>query len=311
MPRSSLFSLLLLLYSISCFAFSSCADEKDLKAYAYIDEYKLLAVEEMHLNGVPASIKLAQGMLESNFGHSRLATEGKNHFGIKCKSYWKGETIRENDDAPNECFRKYQSVEASYKDHSYFLQHHAGGRYSHLFKYDRTDYTSWAFGLKKAGYATADHYPYTLVKYIEKYELHQYDLMSIEEVEALTPLVSQHTSATTTQKHDSAVGHSPQINNQDVAQLKSGFLSAYEDNTHYYFPWLNQAERKFLDKSTNQVVSLPQAKPSSRPSIPTTERVAVKRNSPINGVINSNEQNVADINEKDKPGLTSYYTKSA
>jgi flagellum-specific peptidoglycan hydrolase FlgJ len=118
----------------------------------YINTYKDLAISEMLRSGVPASITLAQGILETAGGQSDLAALAYNHFGIKCKSEWTGETMTHDDDAKNECFRKYPSVEESYKDHSDFLR--SRPCYAFLFKLDPTDYEGWAKGLKKAGYAT-------------------------------------------------------------------------------------------------------------------------------------------------------------
>jgi len=139
----------------------------------YIDTYRDIAVKKMKEYKIPASITLAQGILESGSGNSRLAVEGKNHFGIKCHKGWKGKKIYVDDDAKHECFRKYKKAEDSYSDHSLFLTHR--GRYSFLFDYKTTDYKKWAYGLKKAGYATNPKYPQLLIRLIEKYELDKYD----------------------------------------------------------------------------------------------------------------------------------------
>jgi len=143
---------------------------------AYIEKYKDIAIQEMIEFNIPASITLAQGILESGSGNSRLAREGNNHFGIKCHKGWEGETIRANDDAPNECFRKYDNPYDSYKDHSFFLSQR--GRYSFLFDLEITDYKGWARGLKKAGYATNPKYAQLLIKIIEDQQLYKYDLMA-------------------------------------------------------------------------------------------------------------------------------------
>ncbi len=140
----------------------------------YIEMYKDLAVEEMIRCGIPASITLAQGMLESDNGNSTLARKGNNHFGIKCHSGWRGGKMFHDDDARRECFRKYKKAEESYIDHSEFLM--GSSRYSSLFELDRTDYRAWAKGLKKAGYATSPKYADMLIKIIEENELHRYDL---------------------------------------------------------------------------------------------------------------------------------------
>ncbi len=152
----------------------------------YVKKYADMAVKEMIRSGVPASITLAQGMLESGNGQSRLAVQGNNHFGIKCHKGWEGKTLHHDDDAPGECFRVYESVADSYKDHSDFLRYR--DRYKFLFDLERTDYKGWAYGLKKAGYATDPGYPAKLIKYIEEYDLARYDVLEkAEEVEVPLP----------------------------------------------------------------------------------------------------------------------------
>lgn len=142
---------------------------------SYIEKWAPVAVEEMYRSGVPASITLAQGILESRYGLSRLASEGNNHFGIKCHKDWKGKTMAYDDDAKGECFRVYQTAEESFRDHSDFLRYR--DRYKFLFEFDTKDYKSWAYGLKKAGYATDPNYPAKLIKYIEDYDLSRFDGM--------------------------------------------------------------------------------------------------------------------------------------
>ncbi|MCJ7446091.1 MAG: glucosaminidase domain-containing protein [Bacteroidales bacterium] len=142
-------------------------------AQVYINDFKDLAVNEMKRTGIPASITLAQGMIESDFGHSRLAREANNHFGIKCHDDWKGPTIRHNDDRRNECFRKYSRPEDSYYDHSDFLR--SVSRYRFLFEIEPTDYKAWARGLKKAGYATNPQYANMLIRKIEENNLYNFD----------------------------------------------------------------------------------------------------------------------------------------
>ncbi len=138
----------------------------------YISKYSRIAVEERRRAGIPASITLAQGMLESGNGLSELAVKGRNHFGIKCHD-WTGQKIYYDDDRKGECFRKYRTVEESYRDHSDFLRYR--DRYKFLFDYNVTDYRSWAYGLKKAGYATDPSYPQKLIGLIEEYELDRFD----------------------------------------------------------------------------------------------------------------------------------------
>lgn len=140
----------------------------------YIDNYAELAMREMVRTGIPASIKIAQGCLESDNGNSRLAREANNHFGIKCHD-WNGRKIRHDDDEKNECFRVYKSVYDSFEDHSEFLT--SKSRYAELFNLRQDDYKGWARGLKKAGYATSSKYAELLIRIIEENELYKYDQM--------------------------------------------------------------------------------------------------------------------------------------
>jgi hypothetical protein len=139
---------------------------------SYIDRFKAIAVKEMNLYGIPASITLAQGLFESGFGNGELARVANNHFGIKCTSDWKGRSYYKDDDNVNDCFRVYNNPEDSYRDHSEFLKRK---RYARLFELDKNDYVGWAYGLKGAGYATNPQYPQLLINAIQKYHLDQYD----------------------------------------------------------------------------------------------------------------------------------------
>ena len=149
--------------------------KKPLNKYTlqYIKKYAPLAVLEMHKYNIPASVTLAQGILESGNGRSQLASKSNNHFGIKCHTGWKGAKVYHDDDEKGECFRKYKYVETSYKDHSEFLS--GRRRYASLFKLRKSDYKGWAKGLKKAGYATDKKYPKKLIKIIEEYKLYEFD----------------------------------------------------------------------------------------------------------------------------------------
>lgn len=151
-----------------------------MTAEQYITQYKDLAIREMKRMGVPASITLAQGILETESGNSDLVKKSNNHFGIKCKSSWSGGSVSHDDDANGECFRKYNTAEESYRDHSNFLR--GSERYASLFKLSPDDYKGWAHGLKKAGYATNPAYPAILIRNIEKYNLNQYTLEGSSEV---------------------------------------------------------------------------------------------------------------------------------
>ena len=148
---------------------------KSLNKYSlqYIRKYAPIAVSEMHKYNVPASITLAQGILESGNGRSQLASKSNNHFGIKCHTGWKGAKVYHDDDEKGECFRKYKYVESSYEDHSQFLSNRR--RYASLFTLRKTDYKGWSKGLKKAGYATDKNYPKKLIKIIETYKLYEFD----------------------------------------------------------------------------------------------------------------------------------------
>ncbi|MCK3685688.1 glucosaminidase domain-containing protein [Maribellus sp. YY47] len=165
--KYNLLTFLLLLFSFSSFSQKITREE-------YINRYQLLAIEEMNRSGIPASITMAQGILESGSGNSELSKSSNNHFGIKCKTGWKGKKVYYDDDHKNECFRKYTSVEESYIDHTNFLMDNP--RYAFLFQLEHTDYKGWARGLKKAGYATAHDYDKRLIKIIEDHKLHRLDL---------------------------------------------------------------------------------------------------------------------------------------
>jgi LysM repeat protein len=152
---------------------SSVLHAQNISVEDYISTYKDIAIAEMKRSGVPASVTLAQGILETENGNSVLVKKSNNHFGIKCKSTWTGESVTHTDDAPNECFRKYTNAADSYKDHSDYLK--TSPRYAALFQLAPADYKGWAYGLKRAGYATNPRYPQIVISNIEKYNLQQYD----------------------------------------------------------------------------------------------------------------------------------------
>lgn len=160
---------------------SSILSYSQITREEYIQHYQVLAIEEMNRSGIPASITIAQGCLESANGNSELSRKSNNHFGIKCKSRWKGKKVYYDDDAKNECFRKYKTVEDSYIDHTNFLMNNS--RYASLFELKTTDYKGWARGLKKAGYATAKTYAHSLIHIIETHKLFRLDYkMSFNEM---------------------------------------------------------------------------------------------------------------------------------
>lgn len=157
---------------LSIIGFTQTATYK-LSCTSYVQRYKDIAVKEMLTTGIPASITLAQGMLESNMGNSTLALTANNHFGIKCHAGWTGESFIQDDDARDECFRRYKNAEESFIDHSEFLK--TRQRYAFLFELNTTDYKGWAYGLSKAGYATDKSYASRLIKIIDDNQLHQFD----------------------------------------------------------------------------------------------------------------------------------------
>lgn len=166
------FYAILFLLSCTCLCAFGQGAKWNQRFQDYVDKYKDLAIIEMRKYRIPASIILAQGLLESGAGTSTLATEGNNHFGIKCHG-WTGRTVYRDDDAQNECFRAYDTPLESFEDHSKFLT--SSQRYRSLFQLSSTDYKGWAHGLKACGYATNPQYAYRLIEIIELYQLHQYD----------------------------------------------------------------------------------------------------------------------------------------
>ncbi|MDQ2721503.1 MAG: LysM peptidoglycan-binding domain-containing protein [Bacteroidota bacterium] len=164
-------------YFVILFFFLTCFSQsfgQKITAQQYVQQYKDLAIREMKRMGVPAAITLAQGLLETESGNSDLLMRSNNHFGIKCKSTWNASSVTHDDDAAGECFRVYKNAEDSYRDHSNFLR--GNNRYAFLFKLNPTDYKGWAYGLRKAGYATNPNYPNILIKNIEDNNLQQYTM---------------------------------------------------------------------------------------------------------------------------------------
>jgi LysM repeat protein len=182
----------------------------------YIQNYKDLAVSEMIRTGVPASITLAQGIHESESGNSNLVKRSNNHFGIKCKNTWTGEKVYHTDDAVGECFRKYTKSEDSYRDHSDFLKNNQ--RYASLFLLDPTDYSGWAYGLKKAGYATNGKYAPLLVSLVERYSLTQYDLMALNRKQGDTEMAGNGEAAEKKADGLNAANNEAQTERETVAQ---------------------------------------------------------------------------------------------
>ncbi len=171
--------LLLSVASLVCFtARVSAQDDYNARAKKYIETYSQLAITEQRTSGIPACVTLGQGILETEAGNSELMTMANNHFGIKCKNGWEGETFLHTDDAENECFKKYKCAEDSYRDHSQHLK--INPRYSSLFTLPMTDYAAWARGLKRCGYATDPQYAHRLIKIIEDFDLQQYTYAALD-----------------------------------------------------------------------------------------------------------------------------------
>lgn len=195
----------------------------------YIETYKWIAMENMKTHGIPASIKLAQGILESGSGTGTLSRNANNHFGIKCAGNWGGESVSFTDDAANECFRKYNSPLESFADHSNFLVNRT--RYQHLFSLDKKNYKAWAHGLKNAGYATDPKYPDKLISIIERYELYQYDnlvLGNLYAYQAPTTFKNQVLNSYQVTKGDTLYSISKKFN-MTVNELKE--INRIQDNT--------------------------------------------------------------------------------
>lgn len=197
---------------------------------AYIDQWSATAMTEMVRTGIPASITLAQGILESGAGNSEMAQNAKNHFGIKCGGEWEGKAYYHDDDKKQECFRKYDNAAESYKDHSAFLQR---PRYEKLFKLSPTDYKGWARGLKAAGYATDPHYPHKLIDIIEKYQLHEYDKKALGKSDAKGDLYFEQSKTTTpANKSEQKVEGTTVATNTDNSS-KPGYYTVKDGDTLY------------------------------------------------------------------------------
>lgn len=185
--------LLCFVYFFLFFAAFSVKGQGGLSLQEYVDTYKHIAMEEMRLHGIPASIKLGQGILESGFGNSDLAVIANNHFGIKCHG-WQGRTFHKDDDEEDECFRAYDDPLQSFRDHSEFLT--GRPRYADLFRLEITDYKGWARGLSRAGYATNPRYPQLLIGVIERNNLYEFDRLVVEGGEYQRPVAARTTRQT-------------------------------------------------------------------------------------------------------------------
>lgn len=249
---------LTILFLCLCTGSLSFAQSKEI-IKNYIDRYKDLAIEEMIRTGVPASITLAQGIHETGAGTSKLVRSSNNHFGIKCKSEWKGEWVSHDDDARGECFRKYSNPEDSYRDHSDFLKNRP--YYKALFTLDPLDYEGWAYGLKKAGYATNPKYPQILIKLIEDYNLQDYTYIALRQKK--NPNSAEWTKSTTvTTTKDEEVDEKKEVVKSEPlvsAPVKNKLLensaSAVKKSTTKQYPsgifYINETKVVFAEKGTS------------------------------------------------------------
>ena len=259
---------------IICFCFFVLgASAQDMTRAEYITKYKDLAIAEMQQYGIPASITMAQGILESGDGNSELARKAKNHFGIKCHSSWRGKKVYHDDDEAQECFRKYPTVGASYKDHSIFLQK---ARYANLFELAITDYKGWAKGLKKAGYATNPKYPDLLINIIEDHQLYALDKAS----DAL--FIAKRFYHGTTYGWPYVIGQQAIYKNVHKGFLLTGTVGGSLDNVHLLVGGSKLLHHKIgvganvgiaLEKQENQMVLRPEYGVSVQFLLPHQEKI--------------------------------------
>ncbi len=264
----------ILLFTISFLAVQIGWTQNNKVTLAYVAQYKEIAMKEMKRTGIPASITLAQAIVESNSGESNLAKNHNNHFGIKCKSDWKGAKTYQDDDAKQECFRAYENAAQSFKDHSNFLK--SRPNYVDLFLLDPVDDTAWAYGLKKAGYATATDYPKKLLKIIDDYELAQYNFPELaNEIETDTVIATDKapiTDTTESIKKLEAVPENVKTLTDTIKPLNkpAGIVAA--TTTSYSTPM----PAKQLPLTTKEVVSIVKTDSAMTKSTPPTDTTQLK-----------------------------------
>lgn len=219
--------------SVTFLFFSSLSAQAKITKEDYIAQWSKVAIEQMHAHKIPASITMAQGILESSYGNSMLATQANNHFGIKCHT-WEGERVYKDDDKKDECFRKYAHALESFEDHSLFLS--GRSRYAELFTYEITDYKKWSKGLRKAGYATNPKYPQLLIDIIEKNELYKLDLSPLDQ-----PLVNvdiaektlEDVSSKTPQTGSLSSSVNYNLHKVTVNKARTQYITAKKGDTYY------------------------------------------------------------------------------
>lgn len=285
---------ILFLFIASFVLKNTFAQDRDPAVIDYINKYKELAIEEMQRTGVPASIKLAQGLHETSAGQSELVKKSNNHFGLKCKAEWKGMTVSHTDDAPNECFRKYEDPKDSYIDQSDYLKRTA--RYAFLFNLDPTDYKAWAFGLKKAGYATNPKYSLIIIKLIEDYDLQDYTMIALGKLKKGQEILAQ---------------KEPKESKNKVAGVEEKRSSKFEEN-----PVVMPAEKEVVVYSAKKEKAL--VVEEQRPNYPDGEfrinetkviyakkgtsylSIAEQYSIPLSRIFEFNEMKAQDIVDKDR-----------
>ncbi|PZX65567.1 glucosaminidase domain-containing protein [Hydrotalea sandarakina] len=215
------------------------------KTIAYINEYKDIAIQEMIRTGVPASITLAQGILESSCGQSDLCKKSNNHFGIKCKNDWTGDRVFHDDDLKHECFRSYPNAAASFQDHSNFLKNRP--YYQSLFQLDPTDYEGWAYGLKKAGYATEKDYAQRLIELIQRYHLNDYTVIALNKEKQQQNIVQ----ASAVEKENNTL-NKPLPNNENIE-------NAFESDNNQSIVKVNEWQKQpAIETTVSEKASYPE-----------------------------------------------------
>jgi LysM repeat protein len=263
----------------------TAASAQTITIEEYVNTYKEIAIKEMIRTGVPASITLAQGIVETENGNSKLVRKSNNHFGIKCKETWTGPSVSHDDDARGECFRKYENAEQSYVDHSDFLR--TRKHYDFLFGLDPADYKAWAFGLKKAGYATNPAYPQMLIRYIEKYNLNDYSLIALGKKQASDNILAKNDAPVTTTVTTVAVKEPVKTVNNSVAVV----LKKEESKVEIIKPKITYPTGEFRINDTKVIYA---AQGTSYLAI------AQQYNVPLKWLFDFNDLKEAEVLEKDQ-----------
>ena len=274
--------LKIIFFILICFPLFLFAQPEKVKEY--IKKYKDIAILEMQRTGVPASITLAQGILESQFGESDLSKKSNNHFGIKCKNDWLGGKVYADDDSLQECFRKYDSVEHSYRDHSDFLKNRA--HYKFLFSLNKLNDTGWAKGLQKAGYATNKDYPQQLLKIINEYNLHEYSKQAIENPSPVKIQLNQQADINFSQsKYDKSTTKSTtKVNTENIKNKNQNQPFIAKNQPYQYSEEFSINNKKVLYVREGTALL----------------SIAIKNNIPYNNLIKYNDMEDIEILSKDQ-----------